>query len=412
VNSGWQCPSFLSCRHSAVALTSWRLITGDGHLVVDGAPGLTYIPLRDRIFDVGVCGMRRAIVGVVSVALLFGGTLPVLSDELTGVAAEALIPIDPQAPTEHGDSPVDGLQYADPTEGLSIIDAPEANNEGTAKAVYALEIPPGHGITPDLNVVYSSSASNGWMGVGWNLSVGEIAVDTSFGAPHFDGSFESESYIHDGDLLIPNAINGEWEPRVAETRRDYTHQVETEYAEIIRHVVNDGGPDDYFWEVRMVDPTTTSGRSVERMAESGGTGPRPTVADLRLRAPNQCHRSTRVPSCETPTATSSAGCCQQSVTSGSTSSATSGIPSPTPSPAAVGSWIRPATPVALSVGSTPTSTASCTRTRPVLSQTSTAPRTRWTSYVSPRCPAAPAPQCAPIRSSTPVWGTLTCWQTG
>ena len=201
----------------------------------------------------GTSGIRRALVGLVGVALLLSGSPPVLSGEPSGVAAEAMSPIDPQAPTEHGASPVDGLQYADPTEALPIVDAPDANNKGTANAAYALEIPPGHGITPDLAVAYDSSADNGWMGVGWDLSVGEIAVDTSFGAPHFEEFFESESYVHDGDLLLPNAIDGAWESRVTTTRRDYTHQVETEYAEIIRHVVNDGGPDDYFWEVRGKD---------------------------------------------------------------------------------------------------------------------------------------------------------------
>lgn len=88
---------------------------------------------------------------------------------------------------------------------------------------------------------------------GWDIGVGEIAVDTEFGAPHFDPNYESESYLHDGDALLPNAIADDWVARINTTRRDYTHQVETEYSEIIRHVVNDGGPDDYFWEVRDKD---------------------------------------------------------------------------------------------------------------------------------------------------------------
>ena len=200
-----------------------------------------------------VIANRRFWVGLVGVGLFVSGSLPVLSDEPSGVAAEALAPIDPQAPTEHGDSPVDGLQYADPVEALSIIDAPNANSGGTATASYAIDVPPGHGITPELEVTYDSSGGDGWLGVGWDLSVGEIAVDTSFGAPHFDPLLESESYSHDGQLLVPNANDDAWEPRMNQTRRDFTHQIETEYSEIIRHVAGDGGPDDYFWEVRGKD---------------------------------------------------------------------------------------------------------------------------------------------------------------
>jgi RHS repeat-associated protein len=190
---------------------------------------------------------------LLAVGLLFSGSLPVDSIDRLGVAAETLPPIDPLTPTEHGQSPIDGLQYADPTEALGIIGPPVANNEGTAGLSYPIDVPPGHGITPELAVSYDSSGGNSWLGMGWDLSVGAIGVDTSFGAPHFDPDSESESYVHDGDLLVPNAIGGAWEPRVPTTRRDYTHQVETEYAEIIRHVVNDGGPDDYFWEVRGKD---------------------------------------------------------------------------------------------------------------------------------------------------------------
>ncbi|MDX2380330.1 MAG: SpvB/TcaC N-terminal domain-containing protein, partial [Acidimicrobiia bacterium] len=197
---------------------------------------------------------RWLVVAALGGALVVSSSIPVLSDDPSGLVAEALAPIDPQAPTEHGDSPVDGLQYADPVEGLSIIEAPDAISNGAATTSYAIDVPPGHGITPELEVTYDSGGDNGWLGVGWDLSVGEIAVDTSFGAPHFNASLESESYTHDGQLLVPNAIDDAWEARDNTlTRRDFTHQVETEYSEIIRHVVGAGGPANYFWEVRGKD---------------------------------------------------------------------------------------------------------------------------------------------------------------
>ena len=188
----------------------------------------------------------------VGVGVLAASTLPVLSENPEGVAAEALQPIDPQDPTEHGDSPVDGLEYADPTEGLGIVDAPEPNSDGTVTTSFPIDVPPGHGITPELEVGYDSSGDDSWLGLGWDLGVGEIAVDTTFGAPHFSATDESESYSHDGDLLVPNANDNAWEPRSGQTRRDFTHQVENEFSEIIRHE-GAGGPANYFWEVRQKD---------------------------------------------------------------------------------------------------------------------------------------------------------------
>jgi RHS repeat-associated protein len=219
-------------------------------------------------------GSSRAVVVVLVLGLVASGSVAALSQEaVSGIAAEAMTPVDPLAPQDHAAAPVDGLQYADPTEALAIIDPPDANAKGTATASYALDVPPGHAITPELAVTYDSSGGNGWMGLGWDLAVSEIAVDTTFGAPHFDPTRESESYTHDGNLLVPNAVGDAWVPRVNQTRRDYTHQVETEYAEIIRHVVGNGGPDDYFWEVRGKDGGV---RWYGATPDSGGPAPSTT----------------------------------------------------------------------------------------------------------------------------------------
>lgn len=55
-----------------------------------------------------------------------------------------------QTPETLGDGAVDGLQYADPTEALSIVSPPEASSGGSAQVSYPILIPPGRGITPDL----------------------------------------------------------------------------------------------------------------------------------------------------------------------------------------------------------------------------------------------------------------------
>ena len=153
-------------------------------------------------------------------------------------------------PEAIGDGSIDGLQYADPTENLALVDPPAPNNGGSAQVTYPLIVPHGRGLTPELALAYDNQGDNGWTGVGWDLSVGEISVDTEFGAPRFSVSQETESYLLNGDMLVPNALGETWTNRVTGDRADYTRKVETEYDQIIRHEAPGGGPANYFWEVR------------------------------------------------------------------------------------------------------------------------------------------------------------------
>ena len=149
-------------------------------------------------------------------------------------------------PDELGDGSFDGLQYADPSEGLALIDAPEASSDGSAQLSYPIIVPQGRGMTPELSLDYTSATDSSWAGSGWDLGVGTVEVDTSFGVPYFDAAKESESYSLDGAMLVPNALGDAWEDRIAD-RQDFTRQVETEYEQIIRH---GDSPKNYWWEVR------------------------------------------------------------------------------------------------------------------------------------------------------------------
>ena len=171
------------------------------------------------------------------------------SDPLGGAAGSTLGREPQLTPDEIGDGSVDSLQFPDPTSGLALVSPPGASNDGGAHLSYPLLIPKGRGITPDLSVEYDSGGDNGWAGQGWDLSVGDISVDTRWGAPYFDPNFESETYSFDGDMLIPNALGDSWAPRIEGDRQDYTRQVETQYMQIIRHEVPGEGTKGYFWEV-------------------------------------------------------------------------------------------------------------------------------------------------------------------
>ncbi|HSB85974.1 MAG TPA: SpvB/TcaC N-terminal domain-containing protein, partial [Ilumatobacteraceae bacterium] len=171
------------------------------------------------------------------------------ADPLGGANSTTLAREPQLSPDEIGDGSIDPLEFPDPTEGLALVAPPEASNDGGAHLSYPLLIPKGRGITPDLSLEYDSGGDNGWLGQGWDLSVGDISVDTRWGAPYFDPNYESETYSLDGDMLIPNALGTSWEPRVEGDRQDYTRQVETQYEQIIRHEVPGMGTKGYFWEV-------------------------------------------------------------------------------------------------------------------------------------------------------------------
>ena len=193
---------------------------------------------RARLIVLLVVVLSFLVDGVASVQTV---SATVSGDSTRSVAREAQL-----QPDQLGNGVIDGLQYANPTEGLALVSPPVANSGGGAQVDYPFVIPPGRGITPEVSLGYDSGGGNGWVGSGWDLSVGEIVVDTSFGAPHFDPLLESESYLLNGELLTPNANSDVWKPRLAE-RQDYTRQVETEFQQIIRH---GNSPKTYFWEVR------------------------------------------------------------------------------------------------------------------------------------------------------------------
>ena len=152
------------------------------------------------------------------------------------------------------------LKAADPLEGLTLMQPPTANNSGTANLSYPIEIPAGRqGMQPNLALTYSSGGGNGWLGVGWDIPIPSITVETRWGVPRYDRDKESEVYVYEGEQLVtmdgscrfremPHRTN-QWTDRQDLDQdgheRFYPRRNEA-FDSIVRH---GNGPDSYWWSV-------------------------------------------------------------------------------------------------------------------------------------------------------------------
>ena len=150
------------------------------------------------------------------------------------------------------------LKAADPLEGLTLMQPPTANNSGTANLSYPIEIPAGRqGMQPNLALTYSSGGGNGWLGVGWDIPIPSITVETRWGVPRYDQSKESEVYVYEGEQLVTKDGNGDframphrtnqWTNRSALGNEEQFFPRKNEaYDSIVRH---GNGPSNYWWTV-------------------------------------------------------------------------------------------------------------------------------------------------------------------
>ena len=150
------------------------------------------------------------------------------------------------------------LKAADPLEGLTLMQPPTANNSGTANLSYPIEIPAGRqGMQPSLALTYSSGGGNGWLGVGWDISIPSITVETRWGVPRYDQQKESEVYLYEGEQLVTKDGNGnfremphrtnQWTSRSTLGNEEQFFPRKNEaFDSIVRHGT---GPGNYWWTV-------------------------------------------------------------------------------------------------------------------------------------------------------------------
>lgn len=195
------------------------------------------------------------------------------SDHFTDIINSTLVvPEHPQALSFNPNS-IKDIKAADPTTNVNLIEPPKANNRGTANLSYPIEVPAGRNkIQPGLGVQYNSGGGNGWTGLGWDIPVQSISIDTRWGVPRYDKNDETETYTLDGEQLTPLAHRGALQARSAE--KVFHTRVEGQFRKIIRH---GNAPDNYWWEVTDKNGTKYSYGGVPGIG--GALGSEATLAD-------------------------------------------------------------------------------------------------------------------------------------
>jgi Salmonella virulence plasmid 65kDa B protein len=171
----------------------------------------------------------------------------------------------PESPETGSFTPtsIKDIKAAEPTTGVVSIAPPSPNNMGTVNTSFPIKLPAGRSeMQPSLSVNYNSEGGNGWMGLGWDLSIPGVSLDTRWGAPRYDTAKETEIYSMGGGMLTLDAAN----PNGGTALPDYTNphrrdnilrntttnqrqfypRIEGSYSQIIRHGDN---PTNYWWEV-------------------------------------------------------------------------------------------------------------------------------------------------------------------
>jgi RHS repeat-associated protein len=150
------------------------------------------------------------------------------------------------------------MKVADPAASIPRIEPPSPSSSGSADLHFPIEVPPGRrGVQPNLSINYGNESGNGWVGVGWDLRISSIDVDTRFGVPRYAGD---EVYSLDGDLLTPIKDNA------GNPTGLYRRRVEGRFDRIERLGTS---PDTYSWKVTDKNGTVSvfGGSAATRLSD-------------------------------------------------------------------------------------------------------------------------------------------------
>jgi len=147
------------------------------------------------------------------------------------------------------------LKAADPAAGIQQIEAPSANQNGTATLSYPFEVPAGRNdIGVSAGLQYSSEGGSSFVGYGWSLPVQSIDIETRWGVPRFEDQYESESYLLMGQQLS-DRLYRRTDSLARQADKQFYPMTEGGFSRIIR---KGNSPKNYYWEVTGKDGTVYS----------------------------------------------------------------------------------------------------------------------------------------------------------
>jgi len=140
----------------------------------------------------------------------------------------------------------DDFMGASPTENIPVIKLPEASSSGDAQISFPIKLPEARkDFMPDINLSYANEGGTSWLGTGWDITLPSFTLDTRWGVPLFDNTFETEIYLYNGQQMGPvfhRAVQYE-----REIERVFHMRQETDFERIIRH---GDSARNYWWEVK------------------------------------------------------------------------------------------------------------------------------------------------------------------
>ncbi|MEW6527694.1 MAG: toxin TcdB middle/N-terminal domain-containing protein, partial [Spirochaetota bacterium] len=141
-----------------------------------------------------------------------GGLVVAQSTHFTDfINATLSVPEHPEALMFNPNS-IKDIKAGDPVAGMQLIQPPQVSNTGDAGVRFPITIPKGRaGMQPQLELTYSQQGGSGPFGLGWNMRISSISIDTKWGAARYDGT---DVYVLDGSQLVPVDNNGNYRTRI------------------------------------------------------------------------------------------------------------------------------------------------------------------------------------------------------
>jgi RHS repeat-associated protein len=129
--------------------------------------------------------------------------LPSMTDHFTDFVTATIPTPDAPGPRSFDPNAMKGIELASPAAGIPLMEPPAISPFGAAQLSHPIQLPPGrNGVQPNLAFAYSSERGNGWMGVGWDVPISAIEIDTRFGVPRYADNAPL-TYLLDGEQLVP-----------------------------------------------------------------------------------------------------------------------------------------------------------------------------------------------------------------